>query len=502
MNDRRRPDNLVYKLGWLFWLLFASAVALNFATYQIQPTVWIDEAAYADPAINWAMGKGFVSSAWYAQPDHVFWAGNVPLYQVLLAGWMKILGVSEASVRLFGDLMGCAAVAIFVWAASRLLPFKSRGWMAGTFLLLLLADGSSFSYRSARPDALAMVLAALQLLAVSLPRKGTRRALLLATSMLAPWTALQLVLYLAFVWAAAIAMNWRKYWADAVLVGLGTAAGLAGLGLLYLWQGTLMDFWHSIRQHTAAGGSGGLDWKGWFLSPLVDRSSWVLLPLSIFLAGWGRSVHERRIWLPALEGLFSLLLVPWLMRVGGTYKLYYAWMALVPGILFLVASAQACGPRWLKNGTCLMFLVAILAGFPLRLFFSVLADPLPLKRQAMEMIVTELKPEDRVICHSKFYYPIRLKAEQVYSPSYLRRITREELASVNILVLDPQSGPWPEEERKEDWKEVSRLSSSNHEKLPLFLQDALRKYTAREINLPWDMVIYRRIGENAETLKR
>src|SRR4051794_38754213 len=71
----------------------------NLLTASLSPTVWVDEVLYADPAIRLLERGTFSSSGWYAQSKEEFWAGNVPLHQILLYGWIRLFGVSPTSVR-------------------------------------------------------------------------------------------------------------------------------------------------------------------------------------------------------------------------------------------------------------------------------------------------------------------------------------------------------------------------------------------------------------------
>src|SRR5258708_31606661 len=71
-------------------LLLSIFLAVNLATASRYPSVWMDETLYTDPAVNLLFGHGFTSTAWPAQPRDHWWAGNVPLHEFLLYGWMKV----------------------------------------------------------------------------------------------------------------------------------------------------------------------------------------------------------------------------------------------------------------------------------------------------------------------------------------------------------------------------------------------------------------------------
>ena len=99
---------------WGVGLLLAAFLAFNLLTATRYPFVWIDEVMYADPAVNFLLGHGFTSSAWYAQPSGEFWAGNVPLHSALLWVWMKVFGFSITAVRSI-NYAYLVAVCLLAW---------------------------------------------------------------------------------------------------------------------------------------------------------------------------------------------------------------------------------------------------------------------------------------------------------------------------------------------------------------------------------------------------
>src|SRR5690242_20281229 len=69
-------------------LVCCVALVFNFSSITLSPPVWTDETLFADPAINLASGDGFHSAHW-PQPKEQVFAGNTPLYSLLLALWLK-----------------------------------------------------------------------------------------------------------------------------------------------------------------------------------------------------------------------------------------------------------------------------------------------------------------------------------------------------------------------------------------------------------------------------
>ena len=94
MFEPKNRRETILVLGLLLIVLL-----VNLATALRYPAVWMDEAMYTDPAANLVMGNGFTSTAWYDQTSDRFWAGNTPLHELILSGWIKFFGFSPLSVR-------------------------------------------------------------------------------------------------------------------------------------------------------------------------------------------------------------------------------------------------------------------------------------------------------------------------------------------------------------------------------------------------------------------
>src|SRR5687768_12441274 len=81
--------------AWLPWALALCLLVTvaNIVTGSRSPTVWIDEVMFCDPAINYLTGRGFTSTAWPVQSREETFAGNAPLYPLMLIPWLKVFGV-------------------------------------------------------------------------------------------------------------------------------------------------------------------------------------------------------------------------------------------------------------------------------------------------------------------------------------------------------------------------------------------------------------------------
>ena len=144
--------------GWILVGLLVVFLGVNLITGSRSPTVWTDEVAYADPAINWVQNGTFTSTAWEVQRSNEHWAGNVPLYQWLLSAWLSVFGVSITAVRALGYVLAALAVGVLWWALRR------AGWMPSptvrlvVALVLLSGYGITYGYRAGRPDMLGFLL--------------------------------------------------------------------------------------------------------------------------------------------------------------------------------------------------------------------------------------------------------------------------------------------------------------------------------------------------------
>jgi hypothetical protein len=83
-----------------------------------------------------------------------------PPYFVIMNGWMKVFGTSDASLRMPSALCGIAAVVVMYLFGSRLARDPSTGFVIGSFAALLLATSRfHIAYsQEARPYSLAFLL--------------------------------------------------------------------------------------------------------------------------------------------------------------------------------------------------------------------------------------------------------------------------------------------------------------------------------------------------------
>jgi hypothetical protein len=368
--------------------LVAVLIAVNLATAEIYPMAWLDEAGYTDPAINLALGNGLTSSAWYNVYWGKFWCSYPPLFPLLLAPWIRWLGVNFTTIRMFNFVLISGTVITLWHYTVRSGLFPSTLGRIIVVLLPLLSYGVSFTYRAARPDTLCVLLAALALDASLLPNPRWRAAALIAAGSLAPWAGLQLAAF-AVILALLVGVWWPRQALRVFLpLGVGVGLGLIALFAFYVANDSLFEFIVATfgSLHTIVGEIAhfallndrrSLDHLAQLpvLLPAVvfeDRSSVFVLMAAIllFIISFRRSTGTA-VFKVSSFAVTAGCVIPILMELAGSYSLYYTWMGLLTVGIAVVASLEMSPPsraflptRRLAIG-CIG--LALLVGLPVQL---------------------------------------------------------------------------------------------------------------------------------------
>jgi len=367
--------------------LVALLLAVNLATAEIYPMVWVDEAGYTDPGINLAHGNGLTSSAWPNVYWGKFWYSFPPLYPLLIALWVTLFGVNLTVIRLFNVVL-ISATAIALWrytVRSGLFP-RLLGRMA-IVLLPLLGYGVSFSYRNARPDTLCALLAALALNASILADRRWRAASLFAIGALMAWTGPQIAAF-AVILGLLVGVWWPR---DAVGVflplGAGIGVGLIGLLGFYAVEGGLYGFLTStfgsvnsitgqiaqvLLLHDPRGAQHLQRLPALLLAVVVeDRSSTFLSAAAVLLLFALRRARDTIAFKASRFAVTAAFGIPILTALAGQYWLNYTWTGLLTVGIAVVVSLEMSPPsltslpaRRLAIG-CVG--LALLVGLPLQL---------------------------------------------------------------------------------------------------------------------------------------
>lgn len=478
---RRREKSLL--VG--FFVVF---LALNLATGSRSPTVWTDEVAYADPAINLVESGAFTSTAWEVQRSSEHWAGNVPLYPLLLAGWIELFGMSITAVRSLNYVLVLAGTGL-LWLTARRIDAMDRPVIRLLFVAVLLAGyGISDAYRSGRPDMIGFVLVGAGGFAGTLSSAGARHTLALLVGLLLPLSGLQFLPYaallcgLAFLWAPG------QIFPLSLAAGGGAILGGGGLASYYWYRGVWTDFLQSVTRHTAAGQS--IDAKLLDLPSLLsaDPSYTLLLLGALGLCG-ARARRQGR-WpslsRPAVSYPLTVAVVsPIVLFVVGKYPTYYSWMGYAPLVFGICAAASTVS--WSRSealsGVGLLLLVGGI-GLPARIGVSVLQWDSRSYAPVEQVVDRHITTRDTVFSSYQGYYAAKERAGAVYLPKYLWRVSdtkAKELRAVDKMVVSPDRKEVWTNRLGGQWEQMARMQAPER---------AIKSIFGRPLAQPYDLVVY------------
>lgn len=405
----------------LLVLLLLAFLLINGITLSRYPSVWVDEIQFADPAINYASGLGFTSTAWFAQDSREFWAGNVPLYPMLLAVWLKLWGPTLLAERSLNLVLFMAFVGlIWNWTRRTAIPAP---WRLAVAALLCTGHSMVFSYRSGRYDVTGMLLAAA---ALHCWDKGGFR--LFAIGLLLPAAGLQLIPSTLVFCTLVVLVYGRPALTRAAALVTGTATGAIGLWAFY----TSLSVWQGFRASTSAIGLIGhsIPEKLKALPAIYthDKSFVILaIALAVIAAGFrpGKPI--------VLTALIATLL-PAALHLAGKFPIYYSWMIFLPVLLALVlAASQAAQSR--KYAAIAALSLAAMVGLPLRLAGVATAwsprDP----HHIDVFLKANITQGETVLADFKTYYALRDNGSRPLLPTYLPAIRPEERSAVTALLI-------------------------------------------------------------------
>ncbi|HSY20097.1 MAG TPA: hypothetical protein VK815_17255, partial [Candidatus Acidoferrales bacterium] len=386
------------------------------------------------------LGHGFTSSAWYAQSDTQFWAGNVPLHSALLYLWMKAFGFSITAVRSINFAYFAASI-LLLWRASIRLNLLKSSWLR-LALFGLLTGGYSmvFAYRSGRPDCLAMLLICGSVYVHS--RRCWRQRIFggAALGFLMPWAGLQLLPMLAVGGALLWLYLGRAVFLELLATAAGVGIGGISLAWFYVAHGVWPQFLLSVRQHTTIGFFGWLGKGELRHSNLVpkDFSFMVLFLLAVLLAvRWLRKGNLKS---PLSFGLVYSVTLTIALIFSGKFPTYYGWMTYVPLSLCLCMILDQLPPAQIWRRVGGIFLTgAVVVSLGLH-GITALSDWTDRDYANVEKLLREnVTADDWVYGDFSTYYAAKKTAARVFLPLYLSAFAEGEKERVTVLVVSPRN---------------------------------------------------------------
>lgn len=254
----------------------------------------------------------------------------------LVARGLRWLPLGDAGILILVSLVFGAAATVLVWLTAE--HFFGRETADGAALLFVFSPGA-FLLSSVYSEAMVIAFAAATLLAL------VRKRWVVAGVCAAIGTATRpnaLVLIAVCALASAIAIREDRDWRSLVAPALSPLGAVAFFA--FLWQHTGEPFaWFRV-EHEAW--HERIDWGSRFKSTFVA-----------FLHHPVGSSPETLVGITAIVSVLALALV-FVTKLPGTYKLYAAWMVLLP----FVSEQLLPRPRWLFTAFPVVIAIAYFAG--------------------------------------------------------------------------------------------------------------------------------------------
>ncbi len=426
------------------WLALSVAFFLSLSVLVLAryPFVWSDEVLYADPAINFVTGRGFVSTTYFTQQGGAFWTANVPMHSFLLVPWLKVFGISLTSVRSIGLVYLLFFLCLSLVAGTRLGLLSDRTSRFCFLAGLLGGYGMMFSYGSGRPDALDMLVVGAYLFLYTVRSPWLRLAGVFLVGCLAPWIGFQLLPFEAVTGVLLLAYLGRGFFPFLAAAGVGSLFGLVGLWRLYSHFEVLDVFMRSIQPDT------GVFVRNLLSGAIEHRNilpkDFSLIPLvvgaGIILVLFYRE-HEKR-WLrsPLSVCVVIAASVSFALVLSGRFPTYYSWMACLPlmiGVSHSIgASSRGTWARRIGVATCIVSGSIGVSLHALNLF-GCWKDR---SYSNVERLVSQsVFPEEHIYAEYAAYYALHPITRSTYYPLCLAVMAEKDRASLDVLIIYPDS---------------------------------------------------------------
>lgn len=493
---------------WL-WVV-AAFCSLNILTCNWYTSVWMDEAMFVDPAANLYYGHGFTSTAWATQRFGEFWAGNTPLYSVLIYFCFKTFGFGIVQVRVLDYLLWSGAVALICLAVQRSRLIRHPALVAMLAALLFSGDGVVFNYRSARYDPAIVLVAAACFWAFTIESRRLRTAVIFFTASCFLPTALILGPFAAVFGGMLFLFMGRRYFFELCCVASGLVIGLS---LLYLFYGEL-GLWHTFRNATSylaqiyyPPGQTMPVWEQKLITfPRKLFHDLATVALLLCLLGmaffkWSKlGANSRRL---TILGIVTFLVIPAVSQAAYAYQPYHTWQAYIPMTVCLVGVLDQSGDMlkvsFRRSLMVALILVIFTFGLGARLGLA-LTDLEDRDYSKVESFVrATVHPSDVVFADHQAFYPLHKLNVTTYYFWYLHVITRQEADSINCLIINPGWFAFCKEKIGGEWYATGeRYLNGNKFNIGLF-DHLLPVYFNQQSNNKYNLVVYRRLPGHGVT---
>jgi hypothetical protein len=219
-----------------------------------------------------------------------------------------------------------------------------------------------------------------------------------------------------------------------------------------------------------------------------------VLPLAIIKKGEMPSGHARLILLVSLV----FFAIPIGLLISFAFPIYYWWMRYLPVCLAFVISLETLhrtGHVAIRNGSIILGLgLVLILGLPARLVLASLDSGRQNYRTVDAFVSHAIKQTDVVYADYPAFYPLARLKIRTYYYGYMVRITPEEAASINCLVVDPVAASELEKRLGGTWTATGQECLNRNEFGVAFLDRLMPNYFKSQTNRKYNLAIYRKIA--------
>lgn len=434
-----KPRDSTGKLVRLFLAMSLLFLLVNLATGTRSPRLWEDEVLFTDPAINLVTGHGFTSGAWAFENRHQLFADNCPLFSLLMAGWLRVVGIGMLRMRALNYVLTVLTAGFTVMASYRLRILRGKFDLALLLAMLYCAYGMTFSYRSARYDVLGMLWCSILFFLHSVKNIWLRRTLMVVVAMLLPDTGLQLPVFAAISSIFLLMLLRWCIFLDLCFIGIGISIG-AAVFFAFLQSQKVLSAFLNATVFNIRGAERARERIHLLETCVIKHPPTVILLIAILIVLLGfrasRGVEFRKL----IQGclLFGILM-PLGMAIAGWFPHYYTWMSFIPtAICFCGVLARAARQATRSRAPIYVLATgAILAcyGLPGHVALAVWGwkqnDPARLD----DFIASVGRTNDTIYCSYQAYLGCKAVTPNVLSGEYLTAMTAREKREVDLIVV-------------------------------------------------------------------
>jgi hypothetical protein len=468
----------------IFFIVLFILAAISIYTIEWFPGVWVDEASYSDPAINFVQGKGFTATTWTSQSRDEYWASNVPLHQYALVAWLKIVGVSERGVRSLNVVfMIFTSIALWIWLG------KTNYLRSFSLQIMVIAsiwtgDMLSIIYRNGRPDTLTILLAVITICVFFSSSRlknywafGIGALSLLAGLQLPPFIMIVLAYIFIFTESRKATFGFAAYYSLGVFVSLG-------LLLAWLqWHNSAFTF---LTQTFASGYTMTGDVAqavvysdskvtNRFLariSGLLDFNALYFRDIScVLISGYLFFISIYYLLISKIKNtiyfkiLVLYLIIPPAMLILGRYPFYYSWMGFLVVLFGSAYAIQESKTRLIKALGIIVLVAAATLGLPHNFFIHSNVG-LQEQEQVTNFVKQRIDSADWVYGDHVAFYACKRYAGEFFSLSYsggrgLPVFPEKERTKITKLLIHPAELEKSIRKIGGNWKEAARIGDIN-----------------------------------------